>query len=246
MTSSLTITEFSAEDLTILRLGGRLDLSGTTALLGAVAGVTGAGHRAVICDLRDLQDTPQQHLLMVFPAAQRRLGAWFNHELFLTGVSPFLKRTLVNLGVDRYVTVEDTLPDALAAGRERLATDYHHLELTAERSSPAQARAYLRDLPKEPTAPWRDAAQVIVSELTSNVVRHVGGPFAVDVAVGRTQLLLGVTDASRQEPILRPPRTGALSGRGVQLVHALSDSWGVRLVHDGGKTVWAKITPDAA
>jgi hypothetical protein len=241
MIPALTITETSTEDIAVLRLGGSLDLPGATALLAAVTDLAGTGPRAIICDLLELQDTPEHHLLTVFPAAQRRLGTWFRHELFLTGASSSLGRSLDRLRVDRFVTVRATLADAVAAGRHRLTAAYHHLEMPPELSSPAVARRSLRALGEEGTTPWLHVAEVIISELAANAVRHVREPFAVDLAVRPSELLVGVTDSSRQEPILRPRRTGADGGRGIQLIAALSTSWGVRLVHDGGKTVWARI-----
>jgi hypothetical protein len=35
----------------------------------------------------------------------------------------------------------------------------------------------------------------------------------------------------------------ATSGRGIQLVKAMSRQWGVRWAYPGGKTVWADIDP---
>jgi hypothetical protein len=77
-------------------------------------------------------------------------------------------------------------------------------------------------------------------------VQHVHQPFTLSLTLTAAHVTVAVTDGSRKEPILRPRQVTANDGRGIQLVHALSDSWGVRLIHHGGKTVWARVGVAAA
>ncbi|WIM92560.1 ATP-binding protein [Actinoplanes oblitus] len=95
----------------------------------------------------------------------------------------------------------------------------------------------------------RDAG-LIMSELTTNAVQHAGTDLVVTVS-RRDQLLhLAVRDADTRYPHLDHPAgqggTGALSerGRGLLLVHATADAWGV-LPARGGKVVWATLSPPA-
>ncbi|MFJ6080524.1 ATP-binding protein [Streptomyces sp. NPDC092369] len=89
---------------------------------------------------------------------------------------------------------------------------------------------------------------VTVSELLSNALRY-GQP-----RDSRTPLepslwlalwdrwsyaVCGVTDESERIPVEGRPDELAESGRGLQVVSALSDSWGWNLRAAGGKTVWA-------
>jgi len=241
VTSDLAITTSLDGDATLLHLRGRLDLPGTAALLGAVRQAALDGCRAVVCDLEGLRDTPPHHLLTVFPAAQRRLGLWPDRELHVAAASPSITGRLVQLRIHRYVTLQSTLDDALGAVRAGRAVSRQQVHLTAEASSPRQARRCLDAFLAARRPPWADVAQVVVSELTGNVVRHVRRPFTLQLTLDASELLVGVTDGSRQEPVLRPHRVDADHGRGIQLVAALSRAWGVRLVPEAGKTVWARI-----
>jgi hypothetical protein len=81
----------------------------------------------------------------------------------------------------------------------------------------------------------------VATELVANSVLHVGRGLTLSMARRDDQLLVAVTDRSRDEPVLRPCRPAAVGGRGMQLIAGLSRQWGVRLVHPGGKTVWAAL-----
>jgi hypothetical protein len=86
-----------------------------------------------------------------------------------------------------------------------------------------------------------DAALLITNELVSNVIAHVAEPFTLTLAQTGDRVLIAVTDPSRNEPILRPPRAMTTTGRGLRIIAGLSHDWGVRLVHPRGKTVWASL-----
>ncbi|MEE1753328.1 ATP-binding protein [Streptomyces sp. SP18CS02] len=85
-----------------------------------------------------------------------------------------------------------------------------------------------------------DAAELALTELVANVVRHVPGRRC------RTCILLRpggvrveVADGSPRLPAPAAPDELAPGGRGLLLVDAVTDRWGVR-PHPGGdgKTVW--------
>ncbi|MEU5209676.1 ATP-binding protein [Streptomyces sp. NPDC020742] len=87
-------------------------------------------------------------------------------------------------------------------------------------------------------------AVLIASELTTNVVHHakgMGDYFELSLRRRDGVLALEVADSYRwRMPELHKPAPEDLSGRGLFLVDALSDSWGVR-PRDPGKTVWAHL-----
>jgi hypothetical protein len=96
-----------------------------------------------------------------------------------------------------------------------------------------------------------DDAQVIVTELLANAIQHAGPgrpgrhPRAGATAPGlwlfrRTDgLMCVVTDPSNLAPALKQPGQTSESGRGLHVVHALSDHWGWTLLREHGKAVWA-------
>jgi len=73
---------------------------------------------------------------------------------------------------------------------------------------------------------YRDDAALLVSELVTNVVRHVpaGTPMTVEVRLTRTALHVAVVDDSAV-PAATRPRT-AQGGHGLWLVAAVADDWG--------------------
>ncbi|WP_051852686.1 ATP-binding protein [Streptomyces aureocirculatus] len=86
--------------------------------------------------------------------------------------------------------------------------------------------------------------QLCVSELLSNVIRHLGAGTPVTVRLtragdGRTRV--AVTDPDpRAWPVLRNAGSGDEAGRGLALVDAVSLRWGVEQGADS-KTVWCEV-----
>jgi anti-sigma regulatory factor (Ser/Thr protein kinase) len=90
-----------------------------------------------------------------------------------------------------------------------------------------------------------DDAVLLVSELVSNVVRHVAGRGAMRVEVALSYparrgpgLRVAVVDASPAPPVLRA--RGPHGGHGLALVDALADRWGSE-EHGDGKRVWFEL-----
>jgi two-component sensor histidine kinase len=91
-----------------------------------------------------------------------------------------------------------------------------------------------------------ESVLLIVSELVTNAVRHGPVP-ARDFEVAVTVLADGscvveVSDSEQNPPVLRDPEEADESGRGLRLVEALADTWGVRHRGRYGKTVWAVLS----
>jgi anti-sigma regulatory factor (Ser/Thr protein kinase) len=89
--------------------------------------------------------------------------------------------------------------------------------------------------------PLTDDAELIITELVSNAVRHVGGQLDLMVALRERFLHLSVRDTSPVTPrlTLPDPDTGA-GGRGLLLVDCVAAGWG-SIVGPGGKVVWATV-----
>ncbi|WP_432247471.1 ATP-binding protein [Streptomyces sanyensis] len=98
------------------------------------------------------------------------------------------------------------------------------------------------------TAPANESLTLIASELAANAVRHghvPGRDFRVRLTLGGGAFRIEVTDTRAEK---RPPASApaadslAESGRGLLLVAALADDWGVSPRPGApGKTVWAEL-----
>ncbi|WP_308286911.1 ATP-binding protein [Actinomadura parmotrematis] len=90
-----------------------------------------------------------------------------------------------------------------------------------------------------------DDANVIVSELLSNALRHArplpSGQVRLSWAHRGDLLELAVSDGGAStEPRRGPGTLSSLGGRGLGIVETLSRDWGVRH-EDGATTVWATL-----
>lgn len=108
----------------------------------------------------------------------------------------------------------------------------------------ADGRAWSREIMKE----WRfaemtDVVQQLVSELVTNSIEHAETSCVrLLLAQATGTLRLDVTD----EDVLRLPvraqaGPGDISGRGLAIVEALSDRWGVHITASR-KTVWCEFS----
>ncbi len=94
---------------------------------------------------------------------------------------------------------------------------------------------------------------IVVSEMLTNALRH-GRPRRADTGRGgarrRAPIRLGlynpgpwvlcaVADPSRAVPVPRSHSSLDETGRGLQIVSALSDGWGYTTPDETGKVVWA-------
>lgn len=108
------------------------------------------------------------------------------------------------------------------------------------RSVPAARRVVVQLLTAWAAEGYRDDAALLISELVTNVVRHVAGEAAmtVEVHLTRAALQVAVVDGSTA-PATTRPRT-AEGGHGLWLVAAVADRWGSE-EHDRGKRVWFEL-----
>ncbi|WP_324785956.1 ATP-binding protein [Streptomyces sp. H51] len=141
------------------------------------------------------------------------------------------------------------LPSSVAPGNAVVPTRCSVLLVPPVPRSAHVARDFTRSaLGRDASAERLDDVTVTVSELVSNALRY-GRPPGRDTA---PQPLLwiavwdrlscavcGVTDDSDRVPVPTEPDEFAESGRGLQVISALSDTWGWSPRTGGGKVVWA-------
>lgn len=137
--------------------------------------------------------------------------------------------------------------------------------LPPDLASVGRARQAVRDALREwgGDAELVDDATLVASELVTNGVLHAATDLTLVLSPAATGIRMEVRDASAR-PVLAPltappPAEGLLddpqevadlealvaeesmTGRGMGLVDALADTWGVEPFGDGGKTVWVEV-----
>ncbi|MGW1887591.1 ATP-binding protein [Streptomyces sp. NPDC001970] len=92
-----------------------------------------------------------------------------------------------------------------------------------------------------------DDMRLCASELVTNAVLHgapVGRLVLVRVESLDEQLRIEVHDSGEDTPTQRDPEESAVDGRGLLIVAATADSWGVKERRGPGKCVWAAFDRD--
>jgi serine phosphatase RsbU (regulator of sigma subunit)/anti-sigma regulatory factor (Ser/Thr protein kinase) len=88
--------------------------------------------------------------------------------------------------------------------------------------------------------PVAELAELLVSELLTNALRHARGPIELTALLLDEIVTLGVTDGDQPLPRLRKVDDADEGGRGLQLVSMLASRWGARPTADG-KVVWCDL-----
>jgi anti-sigma regulatory factor (Ser/Thr protein kinase) len=84
-------------------------------------------------------------------------------------------------------------------------------------------------------------AVLLANELATNAVLHARGPFEVLLRRGATRIRVSVRDDNTRLPDVCPVPADAMSGRGLAMVVALADDWGIDAVAGRGKTIWFEL-----
>ncbi len=237
------------DDVSVATVRGELRLDTTRQLRDSLHKCLAQCPSALVVDLAEVtvdSDLP----LTVLRAVHSQARHWPGVPMLLCGPTPDMTERLARTGIGRHMTVHDSVAQALAAvDRTSPAPGAVRAGLPVTAEAGAEARSLVR----QACQVWRledltEPAEVIVSELASNAVRHGQAPLSLLIAVRGAYLHLAVYDAGPYSPHLdaasdRVPDLA--TGRGLYLVAALAVSWG-SLASAGGKTVWAtlRIRPD--
>jgi serine phosphatase RsbU (regulator of sigma subunit)/anti-sigma regulatory factor (Ser/Thr protein kinase) len=119
----------------------------------------------------------------------------------------------------------------------------------AETDRIAAARADVRATLRNWAVPELvDAAELLVSELLTNVLVHTDGDALLTAELtgpeGHRRLRVVVNDQSDDLPHRRNPGEMASSGRGLLLLDALADAWGVE-PRGKGKSTWFELSEES-
>ncbi|WP_323182885.1 ATP-binding protein [Streptomyces sp. NBC_00401] len=110
-------------------------------------------------------------------------------------------------------------------------------ELTSVRQARRLVRAQLGDWNLEGLA---DTAELLVSELVTNALRHTRGPLRLNLQVRGSRLRCEVEDTDPTGPVRSVVDADAEGGRGTELLDLLTEAWGSTLTATG-KTTWCEM-----
>lgn len=126
-----------------------------------------------------------------------------------------------------------TVDDVVAEVRERIE---------GEPRTPGIARRFVdQALERWDCGEVLDNVRLLVSEVVTNAVLHAGSEIELAVELRPFTVRVSVADGSDAQPTRRLARTDEESGRGLELVDVLAQSWGVEPRPGGGKIVWFEV-----
>jgi serine/threonine-protein kinase RsbW len=103
-------------------------------------------------------------------------------------------------------------------------------------ASVTAARRFVRELLSEQPRETLELAELMSSELATNCIQHARTAFEISVSIGR-EIRVEVRDGGAGAPRRLTPAPAQPSGRGLLIVDATAEQWGV-IDEPNGKTVW--------
>ncbi|MFD8734236.1 ATP-binding protein [Streptomyces sp. NPDC059618] len=110
-------------------------------------------------------------------------------------------------------------------------------ELTSARRARRLVTAQLDEWDLEELA---ETAELLVSELVTNALRHTRGPLRLNLCLRGDRLVCEVEDTEPVCPVRREADADAEGGRGTELLDLLAESWGSTCTPTG-KTMWFEV-----
>ncbi|SEC99598.1 ATP-binding protein [Streptomyces sp. 2231.1] len=85
-----------------------------------------------------------------------------------------------------------------------------------------------------------DTAELLVSELVTNALRHTRGPLRLNLRLRDSRLMCEVEDTESAGPVRNVVGPDAEGGRGTELLDVLAGAWGTERTATG-KSVWFEL-----
>ena len=219
----------------LLRVHGQLDLLTSDALRRAMRRSLAAQPEALIIDL-DQTDVIDPAGLGVLPELMNETAEWPNVPIILCGPAA---------AGHEFENPQITYAESCEKALTSIAEEPEPRRIRVRLQPVPDACRQVRQLVVQACTAWQrsDAAStaaLVATELVANVVRHAHTTMEFTLGLRGNQLCLTVRDGSRRLPRPSDPALSEIGGRGLRLVKALSDSWGVHS-YDGGKVVWTHL-----
>ncbi|GIJ44546.1 hypothetical protein Val02_14320 [Virgisporangium aliadipatigenens] len=227
--------------IAVVSLSGALSMSSSVDARSVLHKALAAHPTAVLVDVDGLT-VDEDIALTVLSTFGRVAAEWPGCPVVISGSSRTVRRDLERMGINRVVPLYDDRAEAEAALGDLRTPRRFRSMIAATPAATATARDVVRRACTDAGLPaLADDAELIVTELVGNVIRHVGGTMELMVSARERFLHLAVRDGSPVKPkrVLPDPETGE-GGRGLLLVDAVASGWGTSEISDG-KVVWATL-----
>jgi anti-sigma regulatory factor (Ser/Thr protein kinase) len=122
-----------------------------------------------------------------------------------------------------------------------------HLELNPEPRSAGAARRFVLGCLGALDDETAGTLELLTSELVTNAILHARTPLVLGVARSGDRIVVCVEDRDLVRPEQQPYSDDRIDGRGIVILEALADRWGIA-THERGKAVWftMRLTADSA
>jgi anti-sigma regulatory factor (Ser/Thr protein kinase) len=131
--------------------------------------------------------------------------------------------------------------EPLEGGTTRRMQREQRVELPPRPASAREARRFVARALKDAAPDSREIGILLASELVTNALLYAQGRIVVKVIPSEASYRISVHDPMPGDVTPRRAPVTATSGRGLQLVEQLSQSWGVKSPVDAGKDVWFEV-----
>ncbi len=197
---------------------------------------------AVLCDLSGVTGFPAPEATALLASVGSEVRQWPGTPVGLVCPAVRLRQSLGRHPDSRYLVLAEHRRQALAAlARQPRATIVRASLPPVARSARAARDLVARTLLDWGWGPQIGGATLVVSELVTHAMRDADSELWVTISRCGSQLRLAVRDTNRTTSSLEGLDPARLTHRGLMLVAAVSESWGVLPTSAGGKVVWAVL-----
>ncbi|OXM61187.1 ATP-binding protein [Amycolatopsis vastitatis] len=243
MTGVRLAPEFRATS-TVVTATGALTLATYPRLRDGVLKFATDAPGCLIADIRGL-DVEDAKLLSVFSTIAMRISDWPGVSFSLVSDRADHRAGLKEQVIDRFVAVH---PDVAAAeeARDRAPRRRAVRQLAPSPLASGVARRFVGEVCAEWAVPgYVEDAQLVVTELVENAVRHTGSSPRLRLELRRGVFSVAVSDDDPRPAVLLERLGVAEPGLGLRLVAQTARTWGCSRSWGGGKVVWAVLARHA-
>lgn len=230
--------------IAVVRLAGALTPRTAPLVSAAAREALTEEPSSVIVDLAGLVAV-EDAALPVLTDAAAQAADWPGIPILLSAPPADVGAALERASVAATLPVFPTFQEALAVAAADPVPWRAQRRLEPTVDAPREAR----DLATGACRSWgvpeaAAAAEVVASELVTNVVRHAGTPMELRLTLQQRQLRVSVRDGSERLAHRCAPTESDNHGRGLLIVESVARSWG-NVPLSGGKVVWALLRTPA-